>query len=697
MTLRGKDVQMHLEQNEALLTKDYSEIHYTENGTKVTTTPKDLDHCYYHGTIVNDTESLVSISTCDGLRGYFQTAAQRYLIEPVSEDSSGDHAVIKYEDAQDKPVVCGVTNTSWFPDYPPRISKARSRAMGPTLLQQQKYVELYIVADNREYKKYNSDINEVRKRIFEIVNFVNIVYKPLNTFIALTGLEIWTDQDKMNVATPAGTTLDNFNTWKNSQQDVKRHDNAQLVTGIDFDGPTVGLAFIGTFCSSLSTGVIQDHNPRAPAVGATMSHEMGHNLGMNHDTSSCVCPDSTCIMAAALSYTIPQKFSSCSVDQYNQFLNSRNPECMLNTPDYTKILSPPVCGNGFQETGEECDCGTVEDCKNPCCNATTCTLSKGSDCAVGDCCYNCKIVPRNTECRKKRDDCDLPEYCDGKSAGCPEDVFAVNGHPCQDEKGYCYNGQCPQRENQCVKMWGPGTVLGTQNCFNQNSRGTYYAYCKRTDKYIPCQKQDVMCGKLFCSGGMEDPNYGRYVMFGDCKATFYDDPSNDFGQVDTGTKCGERLVCSQNECVDLQVAYKATNCSAKCSGNGECNHKNECWCQPGWLPPNCDTADGSTQLSKDVVIGIAVSVAMLVLGALIVLAIFLVKRRQKAPRQSSFPTPTIQAVSNPQFRHQHLKSTPQLHPEKAPRPSAPPLPPGPRQYDNFMAARQALRPPPPRV
>uniref|UniRef100_A0AAY4DWA7 ADAM metallopeptidase domain 28 n=1 Tax=Denticeps clupeoides TaxID=299321 RepID=A0AAY4DWA7_9TELE len=488
------------------------------------------DHCYYHGTIVNDTESLVSISTCDGLRGYFQTAAQRYLIEPVSEDSSGDHAVIKYEDAQDKPVVCGVTNTSWFPDYPPRISKARSRAM--VFKCRQKYVELYIVADNRE----------VRKRIFEIVNFVNIVYKPLNTFIALTGLEIWTDQDKMNVATPAGTTLDNFNTWKNSQQDVKRHDNAQLVTGIDFDGPTVGLAFIGTFCSSLSTGVIQDHNPRAPAVGATMSHEMGHNLGMNHDTSSCVCPDSTCIMAAALSYTIPQKFSSCSVDQYNQFLNSRNPECMLNTPDYTKILSPPVCGNGFQETGEECDCGTVEDCKNPCCNATTCTLSKGSDCAVGDCCYNCKIVPRNTECRKKRDDCDLPEYCDGKSAGCPEDVFAVNGHPCQDEKGYCYNGQCPQRENQCVKMWGPGTVLGTQNCFNQNSRGTYYAYCKRTDKYIPCQKQDVMCGKLFCSGGMEDPNYGRYVMFGDCKATFYDDPSNDFGQVDTGTKCGERLV-----------------------------------------------------------------------------------------------------------------------------------------------------------
>lgn len=45
----------------------------------------------------------------------------------------------------------------------------------------------------------------------------------------------------------------------------------------------------------------QDHNNNAIAVGATLAHEMGHNLGMNHDDSSrCICSGDSCIMAAAL-------------------------------------------------------------------------------------------------------------------------------------------------------------------------------------------------------------------------------------------------------------------------------------------------------------------------------------------------------------------------------------------------------------
>uniref|UniRef100_A0A673K317 Zinc metalloproteinase-disintegrin-like batroxstatin-1 n=1 Tax=Sinocyclocheilus rhinocerous TaxID=307959 RepID=A0A673K317_9TELE len=234
MTLGGRDIEMHLQKNNGILTKDYSETYYTKDGMLVTTTPEDLDLCYYHGKIVNDSKSSVSMSTCDGLRGYFQTEEQRFLIEPLSQDGDGDHAVSKYEDVNEEtPRVCGVTNTSWDESEegaPPRILKSRSHSSGPTFFQQQKYIEFFLVADNREYKKMDSNLEKLRKRIFEIINYINNVYKEINTFVALTGFEVWTDSDKITVSPVAGETLDRFTQWRNSDL-VKRqqHDNAHLI------------------------------------------------------------------------------------------------------------------------------------------------------------------------------------------------------------------------------------------------------------------------------------------------------------------------------------------------------------------------------------------------------------------------------------------------------------------------------------
>uniref|UniRef100_A0A7N6A2W0 ADAM metallopeptidase domain 28 n=1 Tax=Anabas testudineus TaxID=64144 RepID=A0A7N6A2W0_ANATE len=457
ITVGGKDIEMQLEKNFELLTKDYTETYYRDDGERVTTRPNDIDHCYYHGRIVNDSKSSVSISTCDGLR----------------------------------------------------------------------------------------------------------------TFIALVGLEIWSSRDLINVTPPAGANLDAFMNWRNNDL-LKRkpNDNAHLISGIDFEGATVGLAFIGTLCSGHSVGVIQDHNDQAIAVGATLAHEMGHNLGMDHDDSStCICSADSCIMAAALSWNIPRTFSSCSTSNYEKYLTSRSPSCILDKPDFRSIVAPAVCGNGFVEAGEQCDCGTVEECKNPCCNATTCTYKDGSQCADGECCNNCKISPRSQMCREKQDECDLAEYCDGKSATCPEDVFAVNGLPCEGGLGYCYNGKCPQRPNQCIRMYGPSAREAPASCYSHNTRGVYYAFCTRPskDQFIPCQ--DIFCGKLFCSDGNDSPNYGRMVRVNTCKATFFEDYTQDYGQVDSGTKCGDGKVCSQNQCVELETAYRNTNCSAKCPGN----------------------------------------------------------------------------------------------------------------------------------
>nr|Q801Z4.2 RecName: Full=Disintegrin DisBa-01 [Bothrops alternatus] len=76
-------------------------------------------------------------------------------------------------------------------------------------------------------------------------------------------------------------------------------------------------------------------------------------------------------------------------------------------------------GNELLEAGEECDCGTPG---NPCCDAATCKLRPGAQCAEGLCCDQCRFMKEGTVCRIARGD-DMDDYCNGISAGCPRNPF----------------------------------------------------------------------------------------------------------------------------------------------------------------------------------------------------------------------------------------------------------------------------------
>nr|CAJ01689.1 Group III snake venom metalloproteinase [Echis ocellatus] len=553
--VKGEPVVLHLEKNKGLFSEDYSETHYSPDDREITTKPSVEDHCYYHGRVQNDAESTASISACNGLKGHFTLRGETYFIEPLKIPDSEAHAVYKYENIEEEdeaPKMCGVKQSNRESDEP--IKKA-SGLIVPSQKRRldQKFIELVMVVDHSMVTKYNNDSTAVRTWIYEMVNTVNEIYLPLNIRVPLVGIVFWSNRDLINVTFTADDTMDSFGEWRASYLlNRKRHDYAQLLTNITLDFDSLGMAFIDGMCKSdRSVGLIRDDSSTTFRTAVIMAHEMGHSLGMEHDSRSCKCAASPCIMSKALGKQPTKVFSSCSYDDYRMYLAKYKPKCILDPPLRKDIASPAVCGNKIWEEGEECDCGSPEDCRNPCCDAETCELFPAAECADGPCCHKCKIRTAGTICRPARDECDVTEHCTGQSAECPRNELQRNGEPCLDKLGYCYNGDCPIMRNQCISLFGSRATVAEDSCFQQNLNGSEHGYCaKENGRKIPCAPQDVKCGRLYCldnSSRKKNPCKMHYLNADQHK-----------GMVEPGTKCEDGKVCINRKCVDVKTAYYST-------------------------------------------------------------------------------------------------------------------------------------------
>ncbi|XP_017551972.1 disintegrin and metalloproteinase domain-containing protein 8a [Pygocentrus nattereri] len=674
LAVDGKNFTIYLERNRELLGKQYTLSYYTEDGMKVITPPSTTDHCYYQGHIQNMKDSSVSVGLCSGMRGFVRAENQVYLIEPLKKSLAGDHAVYKQEHLRTKRAAVQYINDTVY-DLGPRFSGLyNSRNMNNKApIGAQRFIEMVLVVDYKEYKKFGS-LKDVQKRMLEVANHVDKLYRHLNIRVMLVGLEVWSKGDQIEVSSVPNLMLDRFLKWRQTTLLTrKKHDSAQFVTATDFDGSTVGLAPLNAMCSSRSGAVNEDHSINPLGVASTIAHEMGHNLGMSHDEPHCGCSSRSsqgCIMGESIGLVYPEAFSTCSKVALEMFLQNYDSSCLLDVPKEEDVYGGPVCGNAFVEKGEECDCGTVEECKNPCCNATTCRLTEGSKCAHGECCEKCQLKGAGGVCRHSAHDCDLEEYCTGKSAQCPKDDYKMNGLPCNYGQGYCYNGECPTLKEHCKKLWGPGADVDI-DCFRHN---TFDKSCARSGSGN-CDQQHIKCGKIYCSGGNDFPiTREKYLStFGakTCYSALEIFDKDSVGMVPTGTKCGTNKVCYNNLCQDLSV-YKTKNCSAKCNNHGVCNHENQCHCDAGWAPPHCDVKLFNVANRKDaVIIGVTTSVVILLLITLVIGASVCCKK-QKTPfnKQRSFKnTHTYSGQSNPVFQPSSAKNSPRCGPPRISQPT----------------------------
>ncbi|KAG7506756.1 disintegrin and metalloproteinase domain-containing 11 isoform X2 [Solea senegalensis] len=631
----GTSFILDLELNHNLLSTEYVERHYEDDGQL--SESMGGEHCYYHGQVRGIHGSWAALSTCHGLRGMFSDGNFSYVIEPVGRgEEHNDHTVHRMPgiDLFQPPCPgCSVNSTrpeeqpdglsegdEWSEDGKPvaagrlRRSKRQVRRGQRTVQTETKYIELMVVNDHELFVQLRRSTTQTKNFAKAVVNMADAIYKEqLNTRIVLVSMETWSSENRISVGDDALLTLRDF--MKYRKESIKeRCDAVHLFSGRTFMSSRSEAAFIGGICSLSRGGGINEFGSVGP-MAITLCQSLGQNIGMLRNkerpaAGDCRCPDPWlgCIMEDT-GYYLPRKFSRCSIDEYLRFLQQGGGSCLFNKP--SKLFDPPECGNGYVELGEECDCGSLVDCARSganCCKK--CTLTHNAMCSNGLCCRDCKYELRGVTCRETVNDCDIPETCTGDSSQCPHNVHKLDGYTCDVGQGRCYGGRCKTRDSQCRTLWGYNSA--DRFCYEKlNSEGTEKGNCGPDSSgqgWMPCNKQDVLCGLLLCTNLTEKPRFGELIgkltsltihhqnRYLDCRGghAVLDD-GLDLGYVEDGTPCGPNMMCTERRCSAVNTFNLSTcpgsSSSRICSHHGTCSNEMKCICDPDFTGKDCSVFD----------------------------------------------------------------------------------------------------------
>ncbi|KAM9238384.1 disintegrin and metalloproteinase domain-containing protein 20-like [Leptosomus discolor] len=604
LEVEGRPRVLHLRPRQGLVSHPFTLVTYGKAGARWEEHPFVQDSCFYQGEVQGSPGSLVALSTCGrGLHGILWLEDGTYEIEPVPGDLAFRHNLYRME-AANNPMgpTCGLTLEElqhqkpllpWF-KFPWTEEKQTLEDWWTHI----RYVKIAVVVDNAWFVKSGRNESEVLRQVIEIINIGDSLYKQLSVRLFLVGLEIWTKSNLINITNSVYKALDDFNKWRRSDLSPRmRHDTAHLFAFQSF-GRNLGLAFVGTMCDhQWSSAVASFTGRKLSSFITTFVHELGHNLGMEHDEQGCKCRRKKCIMYESNVDT--DAFSDCSYKYYFDLL-ARGANCIRQPPApgtfYT--MKREYCGNKIVESGEQCDCGSKSNCrKDPCCHPN-CTFTAGSICTSGKCCKRCRVLPAGMVCRASTNNCDLPEYCNGTSPQCPPDVYVQDGTPCRDG-AYCYRGKCSSHSKQCQHLFGKQARAAPLDCFKAvNTQGDRFGNCGINDNihFTKCSIENVLCGRIQCENIDKLPFLQNHVTLlqtpvGDkvCWGLDYHTgmPIADVGAVEDGAPCGSDMLCINRTCTSISLLNYDCNVT-KCHGRGVCNNHKNCHCRYGWAPPYCE-------------------------------------------------------------------------------------------------------------
>ncbi|KAM5237739.1 disintegrin and metalloproteinase domain-containing protein 1b-like [Ctenodactylus gundi] len=598
LPMHGQKQLVHLKVNRNYFVSNFPVYSYHNGilGQEILSMSRD---CHYEGYIEGVLRSFASVNTCSGLRGILIEEETSYGIEPVLSSKQFEHVL--YRMASETQVSCGVASKDgqMVSASQQEGSRKPHNPQAPSYLwSHTKYVEMFVVVSNQRFQMWGSDVKVTVQRVVDIVALANTFTRGINTEIVLAGMEIWTEGDLTEIPGDLQVTLRNFNSWRQEKLFPRvRHDVAHMIIG-HHPGDSTGHAFLNGACSrGFAAAVLSLHHEDVLLFAALMVHELGHNLGIQHDHAACLCQGKRpCLMHENI--TKGSGFSNCSSDYFYHFLHEHKGTCLFNKPWHKgRTRRAATCGNGVVEDQEQCDCGGLCD-NNPCCDKN-CQLKDNAQCADGLCCRSCKLQKKGSVCRDPRGACDVPEYCDGMSGVCPENRHVQNGSKCHGTS-QCLQGECMDPNIECSKIYGFGSFSAPNACYALiNSKGNRFGNCGsppgNPTSYVKCSGDNVMCGKLVCTAVpllpiikptqtmIQVPHEDNWCWSMD--ATVH--TGTDTGYMKPGISCGPNKACKDYQCSQSTEIIGSCDPEKMCNARGVCNDLGNCHCDDGYAPPGC--------------------------------------------------------------------------------------------------------------
>ncbi|XP_052873541.1 A disintegrin and metalloproteinase with thrombospondin motifs adt-1 [Anopheles cruzii] len=349
----GYNFSLQLQKSDILIDDSFVFLQHYDNSTVLLDDSYDrimrYKDCFYRN-------ERAAFDLCEGnVRGLVRSNETNIIIHPLPERfGKSAHILLNKDKLQD------TASISEIPVAPQPHGRRHKRQLDSiSVVPDVLHIETAIFIDKDLYrhmmKNYPKNTEGYLVRfILTMINGVQILYNHPSlghtiNFI-LKRLEILhNDPTDLRRSIDIDIYLNSFCGWQRklnpvSDADPVHFDHAIILTGLDLfvvnkngksSNQVVGLAPVSGMCTASQSCTLNEGKHFESVF--VVSHEIGHNLGMRHDTSENNCDPSLYIMSPTLG-SGKTTWSSCSRNYLNAFLKTSQATCLFDRGHYELLL-----------------------------------------------------------------------------------------------------------------------------------------------------------------------------------------------------------------------------------------------------------------------------------------------------------------------------------------------------------------------